>query len=171
MERGWLLVCGLAVALACGCGRRLGAGAAAREARADSAGATVRVTERWRVDTVYVELPAARDSVVGGARDTASRLENAAAVSWCAVGADGRLRHSLRSKGGRVAAVAPVVVERARDCVMWRVREARVEVPVEVEARLTAYQRAAVGAFPWLVGALALLAAVKVLRVARRWWW
>ena len=68
-------------------------------ARRDSAWASVRVVERWRVDTVWVELAPARDSVAG-ARDTLSRLENAVAVSYCAVGADGRLSHSLAVKGG-----------------------------------------------------------------------
>ena len=49
-------------------------------ARRDSAGASVRVVERWRVDTVWVALAPARDSVAG-ARDTLSRLENGVAVS------------------------------------------------------------------------------------------
>ena len=135
-------------------------------ARRDSAWASVRVVERWRVDTVWVELAPARDSVAG-ARDTLSRLENAVAVSYCAVGADGRLSHSLAVKGGRVAAVAPVVVERVRDSVAWRVRVVRVGVPVP--RALSAYERAAVGAFPWLALALLGWLAWRARGVARRW--
>ena len=135
-------------------------------ARRDSAGASVRVVERWRVDTVWVALAPARDSVAG-ARDTLSRLENAVAVSYCAVGADGRLSHSLAVKGVRVAAVAPVMVERVRDSVTWRVRVVRVGVPVP--RALSAYERAAVGAFPWLALALLGWLAWRARGAARRW--
>lgn len=96
---GWVFVVPLAALGLAGCGRGArGVVAVAAQAR-DSAAWRVREVERWRVDTVYVPLPAARDSVAGVA-DSVSVLENAVAVSYCAVAPDGRLTHALRVKGG-----------------------------------------------------------------------
>lgn len=164
---GWVFVVPLAALGLVGCGRGArGVVAVAARAR-DSAAWRVREVERWRVDTVYVPLPAARDSVAGVA-DSVSVLENAVAVSYCAVAPDGRLTHALRVKGGRVAALAPVVAERRRDSVAWRERVERVEVPVAVERRRSGYERLAVGAFPWLVLAVVLGVVGAARRLARR---
>lgn len=164
---GWVFVVPLAALGLAGCGRGVrGVVAVAARAR-DSAAWRVREVERWRVDTVYVPLPAARDSVAGVA-DSVSVLENAVAVSYCAVTPDGRLTHALRVKGGRVAALAPVVAERRRDSVAWRERVERVEVLVVVERPRSGYERLAVGAFPWLVLAVVLGLVGAARRLARR---
>lgn len=133
--------------------------------RSDSVRVSVRVVERMVRDTVVVTVPAQRDSV--SVRDSSSWLENDWARSFAAVGADGLLRHALWAKAGP-RAVATARVERSRDTVVVRRAAASRDVVVRVPFEPSGYERAAIGAFPWLLCLLLLILGVWLARLWQR---
>lgn len=110
----------------------------------------VEIRDRLVHDTVGVPVPVEAEKVV--TRDTSSHLENSLASSDAIV-SGGLLHHSLQTKPQTLH--VPVAVP-ARDSIIYRDREVVKEVPVEVEKKLTFWQRFRIGAFYWLLG-LALI--------------
>lgn len=100
-------------------------------------------------DTAKVEIPVEVEKVV--TRDTASHLENTYAKSDAVV-SGGFLSHSLESK----PQIIKVPVEVHVTDTLWKESEI-VEKEVKVEKPLSWWQKAKIGAFPWLVGAVLLL--------------
>lgn len=118
----------------------------------DSSRVEVRVERSVRVDTAYVQLPAVSERVV--VLDTVSVLENRFAKSEAVV-SGGRLSHSLAVKPVREP--VPVRTEVVyRDSLVWRDRI--VEKPVEVERKLTAWER-----FKLAAGGYACMLALTLL--------
>lgn len=80
-------------------------------------------------DTAWIEIPKESEKVV--TIDTASFLENRYAESYAVI-ADGLLYHSLETKPQRIAAPTEKAIQ-VRDTVVYREREVKVEIPVEVQ--------------------------------------
>ena len=100
-------------------------------------------------DTTTFEVPVEVEKIV--TRDTLSHLENNWAKSDAVV-SDGFLHHSLESK----PQVIKVPVEVHVTDTLWKEQEIR-EVEKLVEKELTWWQRFRLGAFPWLLLAVAVL--------------
>lgn len=100
-------------------------------------------------DTATVEIPVEVEKVV--TRDTVSHLENTYAKSDAVV-SEGFLHHSLES----IPQIIKVPVEVHVTDTLYKEAEIRTET-VEVEKPLTWWQKFRIGAFWWLVGAVALL--------------
>ena len=118
----------------------------------DSSFVEVRIERAIRIDTAYVQLPVISARVE--AQDTVSVLENRFAKSEAVV-SGGRLSHSLATKAVR----EPVLVQTElvyRDSLVWRDRI--VEKPVEVERKLTAWER-----FKLAAGGYACMLALALL--------
>ena len=119
----------------------------------------VEYVERVTIDTVTVEIPVPMQSASVVARDSVSFLETDFAESWARVLSDGSLSHTLRNKEGVMRAETYVPsreTERAETVYVDREVPVNVPYPVEVEKRLTKWQEFRMGAFWYLVGALAL---------------
>ena len=100
-------------------------------------------------DTATVEIPVEVEKIV--TKDTASHLENTYAKSDAVV-SEGFLHHSLES----VPQIIRVPVEVHVTDTLYKEAEIHTET-VEVEKPLTWWQKFRIGAFWWLVGAVALL--------------
>ena len=115
----------------------------------------VEIHERIVHDTARVEIPFIKE--VNVTRDTSSHLENDYAISDAWV-EDGILHHSLQTKPQTID--APVEVSVADTTTTHEHYEktdsTAIEI-VEVEKPLSPIQKAKIGAFPWLVGAVLLL--------------
>ena len=125
---------------------------------------TVEYVEKFRTDTVKIEIPAQEKQVQ--VRDSSSHLETDFATSDARVYSDGTLYHSLRNKARTVpVAVQIKEVEKivTRDSLVYR--DTRIEVPVRLPLtwRETFWVRS--GQIGW--AALILVIAVFVLRKFR----
>lgn len=108
----------------------------------------VEIRERLVYDTVKVEVPKVVERIV--TRDTSSHLENDWAMSDASV-SDGFLSHSLETKPHTV--YVPVAVP-VHDTVIVEKEAQETIIEKEVEKPLTWWQKARLGAFPWLLGGL-----------------
>lgn len=146
------------MALACGC-------AAQRKPATPTAdNSAVRIVHETVVDTVTVYIDIPRQSAERLAPDSLSRLATDYAESEARIMADGSLWHTLANKPQRLD--MPVAVEQRRDSVISTVdRMATVEV--EVEKRLSLWQKVRLWAF-WPLVALLILAAIALRREAGR---
>lgn len=127
----------------------------------DSIRTEVRVETVVVHDTIRVFLP--RDSVVVITADTASHIETSVAVSEASV-RYGLLLHAIWNKPD-----IPVVVETryvTRDSIVYRDRDVPVPTPVEVPRDLTGWQWFRLWLGNLVIVALAVAAAVFVVR---RW--
>lgn len=109
----------------------------------------VEYRDRVVHDTATVEVPVEVEKIV--TRDTVSHLENNWAKSDAMV-SDGFLHHSLESK----PRIIQVPVEVHVTDTVWKEQEI-IEKEVEVEKPLSWWQSFEIGAFWWLIGAVALL--------------
>lgn len=101
----------------------------------DSVRVEVRDSLIYLHDTVTVQLPAEKESVITA--EQSSHLENKFSRSHASVDTLGLLHHSLESKP-QVA--VPVDIQyHVRDSIVYMEKE--VEVPLEVEKKLTVWQR------------------------------
>lgn len=105
----------------------------------------VEIRDRIVHDTVGFEIPVEVEKIV--TRDTSSHLENSLASSDAVV-SGGLLHHTLRTKPQTLH--VPVAVP-ARDSIVYRDREVVKEVTVEVEKKLSFWQRFRIGAFYWIL--------------------
>lgn len=128
-----------------------------------------RVVHTESIDTVFVPLP--RQSAERTTADSTSRLETDVAESGAAINPDGTLSHWLRNKD----AALPVPVKSAADTVyVDRAVEkpVPVEIPVEVERKLTWWQKTRLNTWGWIATALTLcagwIARKPLLTLARR---
>lgn len=113
-----------------------------------------RIEERLVTDTVWVDVPAQTASVVTPA-DT-SHLETDYARSDAWVDSLGLLHHSLENKATKRA----VEVQRpeTKETTTATKTETKTVTKTEyVEKKLSAWQTFRLGAFPWLIAAVALL--------------
>ena len=102
-------------------------------------------------DTAKVEIPYEVEKIV--TRDTASHLENTYAKSDAVV-SQGFLHHSLESR----PQIIKVPVEVKVTDTLWMESQV-IEKEVQVEKKLTWWQRIRLNAFPWLACAVLLLLA------------
>lgn len=110
-------------------------------------------------DTLYFDVPAQSAEVV--TRDSVSQLENDYAVSIVSLNKDGSLSHKLNAKPQSV----PVPYEKpvqTKTQVIYK--DKRIEVPVPVEKKLTAWEQFQLRSF-W---ALLSLSAVAVCIIFRK---
>ena len=107
-------------------------------------------------DAVYVNIPSQRETTVVPI-DSTSTLENDYAISIAGITPEGLLWHSLCTKPQVIAAdfLRPEkTVEKSQT--HTRFEQDKETVTVEVERKLTWWQRFRLSAFWWLLGALAL---------------
>ena len=109
----------------------------------------VEIRERIVHDTVTFSVPEIVERVV--TRDTSSHLENDWATSDASV-SDGFLSHSLETKPHTV--YVPVAVP-VHDTVIVEKEAQETVIENEVEKPLPWWQKARLGAFPWLLWGLA----------------
>lgn len=119
---------------------------------------TVVRTEFVR-DTAYIDVP--REVVREIAADS-SHLETEYAFSDARILPDGRLSHSLENKAQKRPVEVQKVIE-YRDSIVWRERTAR-EV-VEVEKRLTAWQRLQMTGFWVFVTAIVAIVGFRIRKL------
>lgn len=138
----------------------------------DSDSVRTEYVERVRIDTVTVRVEVPRQEVERVTRDTVSHLETDFAVSSAWVLGDGSLGHWLRNKEVAVEREVPVVGVDSHSREVKRIYtevpvEVTREVTVEVERSLTWWERFRLGAFWWLVGAVAVIVAIWIHRGKR----
>lgn len=117
----------------------------------------VEYRDRIVHDTATVEIPVEVEKIV--TRDTVSHLENTYAKSDAVV-SEGFLHHSLES----IPQVVQIPVEVHVTDTLWKEHEI-VEKEIEIEKPLSWWQSFEIGAFWWLLGAVALL----LLWTFRKW--
>lgn len=125
---------------------------------------TVVRTERIK-DTVFIDIPAERERQT--VRDTASHLETSYALSDARINADGSLFHSLTNKAQR----RPVQTEKeivCRDSIVYRDRDVEVEEIVEVERKLTWWQKMQMRGFWAMLLVLLFLFRKQIILFVRR---
>lgn len=110
-------------------------------------------------DTLFYEVPGQYAQVM--TKDSVSVLENDFAVSKVEISKDGTLSHKLATKPQSVAVPFEKPVE-TRTQVVYKDRE----VPVEVERKLTRWERFKLGAGGWLVAVTAAAALILAARFA-----
>lgn len=137
-----LFVFALIAAASCGASRRL-------PVQRDS----VRVETHERTviewDTVYIQPPKERDSIVTAGQ--VSHLENSVAYSDASIDSLGMLHHSLGTRGK--LAVPTEKRSQVKDSIVYR--DKLVEVPVPVEKKLSNWQEFRLKWFGVLAGLLA----------------
>ena len=126
---------------------------------------SVRTVYRERTvhvpDTVYLEIPL--QSAERTTQDSLSHLENEFAVSDARITGEGLLFHSLETKAQR----KPIVTEReivTRDSIVYKDRYITATKTVEVERRLSVFQKVQMWGF-WVLAALAV--GIVILRVKK----
>jgi hypothetical protein len=126
---------------------------------------SVRTVYRERTvhvpDTVYLEIPL--QSAERTTKDSLSHLENEFAVSEARITGEGLLFHSLETKAQR----KPIVTEReivTRDSIVYKDRYITATKTVEVERRLSVFQKVQMWGF-WVLAALAV--GIVILRVKK----
>lgn len=121
------------------------------------------------IDTVYIEIPA--QSAERTTPDSFSHLETDYAVSEARINEDGTLSHTLDNKRAK----HPVPVNNSTDTIY--VEQATeipipVQVPVQVERELTAWEKIRLKSWGWITAALVLGAGWSfrkpILNLARR---
>lgn len=117
------------------------------------------IVERWRIDTLLVEVPIPAQSEKIITFDGSSHLETDFALSDAWVNPDGSLGHWLRNKLTSYGAQVSVPV---KDTQSAKIREVVREIPVEVptpypvEKELTLMQQIKINSFWYLVGFLCI---------------
>ena len=109
-----------------------------------------------RDTTIYVPIPLEGNQVIVAVGDT-SKLETSLARSTAFVGGDGLLHHDLRNKSEKTL---PVVVPIHSITINTQVTDKTAQVLTKIEYRdkpLTWWQKAKIGSFWYLCGALLLL--------------
>lgn len=128
---------------------------------ADSVRIETVVRTEFVKDTVYIDVPREREAQVVA---DSSHLETEYARSDARILTDGRLFHSLENKAQK----KPVEVQRVieyRDSIVWKERSVR--ETIEVERRLTAWQRLQMTGFWVFVTAILAVVAIKIRRVVK----
>lgn len=126
---------------------------------ADSVRIETVVRTEFVMDTVYIEVP---KEVVREIAADSSHLETEYARSKARILADGRLFHSLENKAHKRPVEVQKVIE-YRDSIVWRERVLR-EV-VEVEKRLTAWQRLQMTGFWVFLTAIVVAVGFRIRRM------
>lgn len=124
--------------------------------------------ETVRIDTVKIEIPIPVQSAMQTVRDSTSYLETDLAESTAWINTDGTLGHRLKNKEGSLRSEAYVpITEKEVSRIEYLYQEVPVEVPyaveVEVEKKLSAWQKFRLGAF-WYISGTLLLAVVWIFR-------
>lgn len=128
--------------------------------RQDSVQVRVETRVEYVPDTVLVEIPVERFVQV---QDTASHLETSYAISDAFLRSDGRLYHSLENKAQkRPYEVRKEVVY--KDSIIYRDRNTETVKTVEVERKLTWWQKTQMRGFWAFVLGFASLLAYKKLK-------
>ena len=112
-------------------------------------------------DTVYLEIPL--QSAERTTQDSLSHLENEFAVSEARITGEGLLFHSLETK----QQTKPIATEReivTRDSIVYKDRYITATKTVEVERRLSVFQKVQMWGF-WVLAALAV--GIILLRVKK----
>ena len=112
-------------------------------------------------DTVYLEIPL--QSAERTTKDSVSHLENEFAVSDARITEEGLLFHSLQTKP-QTRAIATEREIVTRDSIAYKDRHITATRTVEVERRLTAFQKVQMWGF-WVLAALA--AVIIIIRVKK----
>ena len=112
-------------------------------------------------DTVYLEIPL--QSAERTTKDSVSHLENEFAVSDARITEEGLLFHTLETKP-QTRAIATEREIVTRDSIAYKDRYITATRTVEVERRLTAFQKVQMWGF-WVLAALA--AGIVILRVKK----
>ena len=112
---------------------------------------TVEIRDRIVHDTATFKIPVEVEKIV--TRDTVSHLENTYAISDATV-SGGYLTHSLQTKPQQID--VPIDVPVADTTITHTATtNHEYQTTVEVERQLTWWQSTRIGAFWWLIGALA----------------
>lgn len=109
-----------------------------------------------RIDTVFIEIPS--QSAERITQESESFLETEFAESFAAINADGTLKHTLRNKDSKHS----VMVKTTTDTIFSEKiieKPYPVEVPVEVEKKLTWWQRTRLNTWWWITAVLAICVA------------
>lgn len=121
------------------------------------------------IDTVYIEIPA--QSAERTTPESYSHLETDYAESDAKINADGTLTHRLKNK----QQPTPVPVKSSTDTIYidrFIEKPVPVEVPKDVERKLTSWQKTRLDTWGWLATALALcgcwICRKPLLTLARR---
>lgn len=114
-----------------------------------------RDTTIWRDSLIRVPIPLEKDQVIANLGDT-SRLETSVATSVAFIGKDGLLHHSLENKRGTLDTVVKIPSRMIWTSITNTSRET-ITKEVKVEKELTWWQKFRIGAFWWLLGAVAAL--------------
>lgn len=128
---------------------------------ADSIRIETVVRTEFVKDTVYIDVP--REMVREIVADS-SHLETDFARSDARILTDGRLFHSLENKAHKKPVEAQMRIE-YRDSIVWKERAVR--ETIEVEKRLTIWQRLQMTGFWVFVTAILAVVAYKIWRVIK----
>ncbi|MBR4499770.1 MAG: hypothetical protein IKP11_04445 [Paludibacteraceae bacterium] len=109
-------------------------------------------------DTLYHDVPSQTAQVI--THDSVSQLENDYAVSVVSLNKDGTLTHKLNTKPQSVPIPYQKPIETKTQVIY---KDKRIEVPVPVEKKLTAWEQFRLRSF-WVLLAVALAALVWVFR-------
>lgn len=109
----------------------------------------------WRDSLIKVPIPLGKDQAITHVGDT-SRLEIDVAVSEAFVDSTGLLHHKLENKQGTLDAVVKIP-SRTIWTNMTNTSRETITKEVKVEKELTWWQKFRIGAFWWLLGAVAAL--------------
>ncbi|MCM1167757.1 MAG: hypothetical protein NC401_17355 [Ruminococcus sp.] len=139
----------------------------------DSVRVETRTITEFVHDTVTVEIPA--QTAERTTADSLSFLENDFAVTTARINADGTLFHTLMTKPGKIDIGFDKPIQ-TTTTTAERIREIEkpvpVEVPVEVERKLTWWQSVCIKSAPWLFAmviiAIGFIFRTPIFNFARR---
>ncbi len=139
MKRLFIIALCAALAACCPC-RHLTTSTGTR----DSLHVQIRHRTIWGPDTIRFHLPAERIKQI--VRTDSSHLETTTAVSDARINPDGSLSHSLENKKDDLKIPTKRPIE-YRDSIVYRDREVEVENVIEVERKLTWWQKTQIRGF------------------------
>ncbi len=130
---------------------------------------TIKYVDRWHTEyrdtstytdvtkdtTIYVPIPLESNQVIVSVGDT-SKLETSVATSTAFVGGDGLLHHTLENKREKLPAVVPIHTITIKGMVSSTTTHTITKVEYK-EKPLTWWQKAKIGSFWYLCGAVFIL--------------
>lgn len=118
----------------------------------------VRDSTAWRDTTIYVPIPLESDQAIVHVGDTSHR-ETSVAESDAWIGKDGLIHHNIRNKAGARIPYSVKLPEHwlYTGVINTKEKEQGIIKEVKVEKPLSWWQKLRIGAFWWLLGAVALL--------------
>lgn len=112
----------------------------------------------WRDTTIFVPIPLESDQAIVHVGDTSHR-ETSVAESDAWIGKDGLIHHNIRNKAGARIPYSVKLPEHwlYTGVINTKEKEQGIIKEVKVEKPLSWWQKLRIGAFWWLLGAVALL--------------